>query len=64
MMYDNQFENLSGGGYETYNLCPCESNGCTHACSASTGNCFRGCGNACVLTCSNNCSWTLAFIII
>lgn len=60
-MFDNQFNITPNGGLEPQNLCPCIDNGCTHACSATTGDCFRGCGNSCSLTCLANCTYALVF---
>ena len=63
-MFDNQYNFTPNGGMDPQNLCPCTSNGCTHACTASGDFCYLGCGNGCSNTCLNNCSYSVVFTII
>lgn len=50
-MYDNQFNITPDEEIDPTGLCPCQNNGCTHACSAAGVGCFRTCSSNCSVSC-------------
>ena len=52
MFYEDKFDPTSGSSAEgatPFALpCPCQSNGCSHACAAQGVGCFRGCTGSAV----------------
>ena len=54
-MYAEQFRSEQNVGIEPADFCPCQNNGCTHACVAmGASNCYNGCKNGCLWSCDNN----------
>lgn len=54
-MYDEQFRSEQNVGIEPQKFCPCQNNGCTHACVAmGASNCYNGCTNICLWVCNAN----------